>query len=108
MVVLRNGTSHQSDNVFQYKEYYQVTLSYYMLSTVISFYSVVGIRLREGYYVDDVTVMDKQITVLLKQPWQPGVTMEYSVTTVSYYKSCDLFIPDLPIWVEANKQNQYN
>ena len=66
--------------MFQYSVQCVITHSLTVMSCC---YSVVGIRLREGYYVDSVTVIDKQITVLLKQPWQPGVTVEYSVTTVS-------------------------
>ena len=62
---------------------YKVSHEMLLHTPSLCHYSVVGIRLREGYYVDTVTVIDKQITVLLKQPWQPGVTMEYSVTTVS-------------------------
>ena len=42
-----------------------------------------GSKLRDGYYIDVVTIANDQIIVLLKQPWQPGITMEYSVTTVS-------------------------
>ena len=42
-----------------------------------------GSRLRDGYYIDTVNLTNNQIVILLKQPWQPDITMEYSVTTVS-------------------------